>query len=372
MRDTPALHIDWLTVSQMHEGAPDYGADLVVWYDPTTHEVKREQIYGAQIAGSWESSCRVRCVGGRVEFSGNPSKWGRLEAVGDGCGTLAEALAVASEIVQGEGLPAFEERPVLEHQGERLHRGPRVSRVDVAGCYLLGGPEETRAYSLWVETQSVFKKKMERKGPESCSGGTVRRQLLLLYTKWLELQEALLHWKRKRVGDVEKAREYLTILSDVARVEGWVRREVRLGSDYLRETGLCWVEHWGEDTMMKEFQRVALGGEVSEFGAVTDWRSDVRERLLKLGLSERAANSRMGLLASWMAGFEVGPGVGMSQATWYRYKNDLRAAAGVDVTRAPNVVSLGVRMQQQARPVQARYATLADVRRLYAGLREVA
>ena len=101
--------------------------------------------------------------------------------------------------------------------------------------------------------------------------------------------------------------------------------------------------------MKKEFEALALSGESDEFGAVCDWRTEARARLLAMGLSERAASSRLGLLAEWMAGFRVGPDVGMSRASWYRYAVDLRRACGVDVTRAPNVVSLGSRMQRQAR-----------------------
>jgi hypothetical protein len=132
------------------------------------------------------------------------------------------------------------------------------------------------------------------------------------------------------------------------------------------------VESLSDETMLREYQKLSLAGEVSEFGAVNDWRTEGRDRLMALGLSERAANGRLGLLASWMAGFEVGPDIGMSRRTWFRYVHDLQAALGVDLRQSPNVVSLGVRAQQQARPVQARYATADDVRRLYAGLREVA
>lgn len=368
-----AVHIDWLTVSQVHEGAPDFGGDFVVWYDPTTREIKRTQMYGAQILGSWESSCRVRCLNGRVEFSGNPSKWGRLEAVGGGCASLPEALSVASAILQAHELPAFEMRSPIQHEGQWVHRSPRVSRVDLAGCYLLGGPVQTYSYSLWVESQGLGKqgKRMRRVGPESCVGGSARRQMLVVYTKWLELIEAFKHWKRKRVGNVDQAREYLHLLVQIAKLEGWVRRETRLGCDYLCETGLCWPENWSGETMLTEFRKYALAGELSEFGAVTDWRVDARVRLLSLGLSERAASIRLGVLAEWMAGFLVGPGVGLSRPTWYRYVKDLQIACGVDIRQPPNVVTLGVRMQQAARPVQARFATFEDVTRLYADLPQV-
>lgn len=81
------LHVDWLTARQEHPEAPDFGSVLRVDFDPDG-AVQVERMIGedvrlslaASAPASRSSHLRVRSWRGTVEVSGNPSKWGRVEA----------------------------------------------------------------------------------------------------------------------------------------------------------------------------------------------------------------------------------------------------------------------------------------------------
>lgn len=397
------LHIDYLTVSQLHPCGVDWGQDRLVRVDLATGRIVRETVTGAQVTGSFRAAVRVRCVGGRVEVSGNPSKWGRLDAVGDGCRSMGEALGTYNDILAELGLPLFSIPDRLRLRGnpgdiryvssstpprrpssrvpmadgpravETVRQGPIVTRVDIAGCIVLGSADSAAAYTRWVGTQRAGKKRghvMEQKGPESYCGGTTRGQQLRVYSKGPELAEALRDWRRRHDDDRDAAVEYLTELSARATAGGWVRREVQLGRDYLRESKLRWAEEWGDSTMSIEFAKFALGGEGCDVGAVNDWRTMALGALMGQGLTERSAQLCIGTLSAWMSGFD--PRAGLSQATYYRRAKQLREALGVEIRSPPNVVSLGSRIRAVSHPVVARPATREDVRRLYSGLRAVA
>lgn len=374
--ENPALHVDWLTVSQQHVDAPEWGSSLLVDYDFKTREIIKQVIKSEQLQGSWESSLLVRCVGGRVEVSGNPSKWGRLESVANGCRSVFAALDVYNAILADLELPAFScpDRLIVMGEGgardRTMDHGARISRVDIAGCLVLGAEASVRPYIDWLEMQRIGKRGQpyDRKGPLSLLAGTRRRRQSAVYGKALEVIEQSKRWARRHLVDAEAAASYLVRLSDRLSVGGWCRREARLGTDYLSSAGLQYVSEWDEAIMLREWLSYGVTGEVEEVGAVIDWREEAMTRLQAMGLGERAARQRMETLLAWMAGADCSPGPGRSRATFFRIAADLRKAVGVDIRSVPNVVSLGSRAQQLARPVQARYATRADVVQLYSGL----
>ena len=374
----PALHIDWLTISQVHADAPDWGSALMVEFDPETGEAVREVVKSGHLKGSWESSLMIRCVSGKVEVSGNPSKWGRLESVGMGCATIFQAVKVYNGVLEGLGLPPFDypDRLVVGRAGERgaidriVRKGPRVHWVHIAGNAILGSRESLGPYFDWLSTQRVGLRghALESKGSLSVRAGTRRRRTLAIYAKGAEIAVQLARWRRKSktVQDADVAQAYLIALGERCEALGWVRREVRLAGDYLKAQGLQWVEEWDENTMHKEW--AAFGISTEEVGAVVDWKGEAMARFLARGLGERAARQRVETLLAWMGGADVGPGPGRSQATWYRIMGDLRDIMGVDIRSRPNVITLGSRAQTLARPVSARVATWADLQALYRDL----
>lgn len=364
-----ALHVDMLWASQLHEDCPDFGSDLVVWFDFETGQPKHEVVKSAVIEGSWDTRLIVRSRAGRVEVQGNPSKWNRPEAVAGGCATVAEGLAVFNEVLRLHGLPEFVSRPqVLKPDGKWMETGPRLQWVHIASVFSLGSADCIGPYIDWLSTQRVGRSGLpfDKKGAQSVLAGTRRRRERAIYGKGAELREAAKKWARKRKVDGGPVVEYLLALADRCDALGLMRDEVRLAGDYLVTVGLEWADAWTGETMKKQWADYAIQGGGS--AAVTDWKGQAMGRLLQSGLGERAARQRLETLLAWMGGVDVSPGPGRSLATWYRIAKDLRDVLGVDIRSRPNVVTLGSRVQQLARPVEARPLTAADVRELYRGL----
>lgn len=373
---SPALHVDWLSLSQEHAECPTWGSTLRVDYDLNTGVVVQEVVKSEQLKGSWESSLLVRATGGRVEVSGNPSKWGRLESVGQGCRSVFQAVTVFNTVLADLGLPLFTypDRIQVTGQGGAIDRtarqGPRISWIHIASLLILGSADALPYYFNWLSTQRVGRRGhlVESKGPLSVRAGTRRRRSLAIYAKGDEVKAQLAHWKRKRSGDVdlEEARRYLSILAERCDALGICRREVRLSGDYLATKGLQWVEEWTHQTMKDEWLEFSVSDD--EVGAMIDWKAEGLQRLIARGLSERVARQRLEVLHAWMNGDDVGPGPGRGKRTFYRIAADLREVFGIDIRNRPNVIAISSRMSSMVRPVRARVATLADVEALYQGL----
>ena len=373
----PALHVDWLSLSQEHAECPTWGSTWRVDYDLNTGAVVQEVVKSEQLKGSWESSLVVRAAGGRVEVSGNPSKWGRLESVGLGCRSVFEAVNVYNRVLSGLGLPLFTypERIRVTGQGGAIDRtvrqGPRISWIHIASLVILGSADALPHYFNWLSTQRVGRRGhlMEPKGPLSVRAGTRRRRSLAIYAKGAEVTQQLARWQRKRSGvvdELDEARRFLSILAERCESLGICRREVRLSGDYLATKGLQWAEEWSQNTMKDEWSEYSVSDE--EVGAMIDWKAEGLQRLIARGLSERTARQRLEVLHAWMNGDDVGPGPGRSKPTFYRIAADLREIFGVDIRNRPNVIAISSRLSPMVRPVHARVATLADVEALYQGL----
>ena len=375
----PALHVDWLSLSQEHAECPTWGSTWRVDYElknGAVGAVVQQVVKSEQLKGSWESSLLVRATGGRVEVSGNPSKWGRLESVGQGCRSVFEAVDVYNTVLAGLGLPLFTypDRIQVTGQGGAIDRtvrqGPRISWIHIASLEILGSADALPYYFNWLSTQRVGYRGhlMEPKGPLSMRAGTRRRRSLAIYAKGDELKEQLAHWNRKRSGgvDLDEARRYLSILAERCDALGICRREVRLSGDYLMTKGLHWAEEWSQNTMHDEYIQFTVNN--TEIGAMIDWKTEGLQRLVALGLTERTARQRLEVLHAWMNGDEVGQGPGRSKATFYRIAADLRKVFDIDIRNRPNVIAISSRLSPMVRPVRARVATLADVEALYQGL----
>lgn len=373
----PALHVDFLDVWQQHDDAPEWGSARRLDIDMQTGELQYQTVKSGQLKGSWESSLMVRSFGGRVQVQGNPSKWGRSEAVALGCPSIFQAVKVYNGVLEQLGLPLFHypDRIKVYGHGDAIDRtvlkGPRVSRIDIAANLILGSPESVSHYIDWILTQRVGRRgqPFRVKGDLSVLAGSRRTRQRACYGKADEILEQIKRWRRKRQGDNEEVTCYLNALRDRLHSQGWLRDELRLYTDYLSRSGLAYVENWSDETMLEQWQ--AFKVDAQEVGAVIDWKSEVFARLIARGVGERAARQRLEVLLAWMGGIDVGPGQGRSQATFYRIAKDLREVAGVDIRGRPNVVTLGSRAQTLARPVAARVATLADVQALYTGLPEL-
>jgi hypothetical protein len=363
-----------IRLSQEHAFAPEWGKSRLCEIDLDSGEVLWESTRSDWLEGSFSTKALLRSAGGRVELMFNPSKWGRPDAVSCGCRTMGQAIAVANEVLRLAGLPefTFPDRVVLVSPGrgvDTVRQGPRVHEVHIAAVRLLGSAAGVGCYLDWLTTQRFGRKghALKQQGPRSVRGGSKRGVELAVYDKADEIENSAAKLQRKRTGDKDEQDRmglYLKALAGRLRSVGAVREELRWHGQQLKRYGYQYAEEWSGTTMHELWEKQAL--KVAEVGGVVDWQGEAKVRLLALGLSERLAASRLRDLHSWMSGGDVRDG--RSRETFYRIARDLRAALGVDIRERPNVVTLGSKAQQLARPVTARYMTEADAEALYQGL----
>ncbi len=322
--------------------------------DPETGELERETLLGDSVEGSWSTALRVRCMGGRVEVSGNPSKWGRLDAL-TGLGTMGACVDVYNRVLVQLGLPPFcRGWYTRSDEGEYWYDGPRISRVDLTRNLLLGSASGASVWLDWLEGQRWGKQlRFHRAGASTVQAGGRRRRQHVCYDKALELRANYKRWARSRSFQREKAKAYLDRLADYCELYGIVRQEIRLGTQWLSENGgYALADNWSEETPIELF-RAHVGIETLEAGVMSDYRSGVYDMLIGAGVGQTQSSRAQAMFMTWLAGGDWR--LGLKQAAQYRYAALLRKHCGVDIMRPCNVQQMSSHVRPvvvEARPLQ--------------------
>jgi hypothetical protein len=355
------IHIDWLSVSQRHVDAPDWGAFRRVDLDAQTGELRSERIVGDTVQASWDTSLRVRSAGGVVEVSGNPSKWGRLDAV-CGISDLWQCIEIYNEVLTVLGLPVFERRGEwveIERNGEGGERhvdGPVVTRVDLTRN-LIVGRAGVSGYLDWLEGQRWgLRLPFHRLASSTVSAGRRDRRQRVAYDKARELAANLTKWKRSRSLERDGAVEYLSQLIDWAESVGLVRDEIRLGRKMLRETKYRCAENWVAGTATELFSECD-DIKTLEAGAMSGYGHEIFDRLVVHDIGPRLAGQISGRVGLWLNGQDWR--VGLSKAAMYRYAGLARKHCGLDMLRPCNVRSLAVSVRPKV--LEARELGASDL-----------
>lgn len=358
-------HIDYLTLNQLHEDAPEWGSVLDVWFNPETGDVERQVMLGEQVEGSWSTSLRVRSSGGRVEVSGNPSKFGRLEAI---CGLpdLGSCVDIYNSILRELGLPEFTSGPVYralapvdpsQNGGDTVDSGARISRIDLTRNLVLGSKVAAARFLDVMEGQRWGQRlPFERtKGTTLKAGKGGRRRARVLYIKAPELLAHRQTWARSRSLEREGAVEYLQRCAEWADEIGLVRDEIRLGTNALSEIGYQWVSRWNMGTVQELFEGSGDLGGVG--GSVTDYDEGIYDALLASGQSERMASQMANMVVSWMSGRDVRKG--LSKTVFYRQAKIIRDVTGLDLRADPSVARIGTIVRPVV--IEAKPLSFSDV-----------
>ena len=338
-----SVFIDWLSVSQEHAECPIWGSTRRVEFALDSGELHSEVVRGDQVQGSWDSGLHVRATGLRVEVSGNPSRWGRLDNL-FGLSTMAQCIDVYNRVLKSLDLPIFELRsicqPLAPLGADRMRDGPVISQVHVTRN-LAVGRGGVAPYLDWLSAQSYGRLPYNRTHATTVSAGHVARRKHVSYDKASEIREHSARWRRSRSSDKQdqksEADSYLTQLADWCDEVGIVRDEVKLGRKYLPETGYRYPEKWTEDTAAK------LHSENSEIstmnaGAMSNYGHEVYERLRSVGHTERQARSMANAAAGWLAGQDWSTGLGVRARQ--KYAKALRETCGLDLRRPANMRAL--------------------------------
>lgn len=345
MHPTDPYHVDWLTIAQQHApgSVPDLGDGLVMRVDPdgviewvSARSLGHEDSHGHSI--------QVRSHGGLVEWSGNPSRWGRWDNV-FGLGFVA-ALQVVNDSLLSLGLPPFTSEPLAGRSADGSDAGTRygeqsvvptgaiVRRIDVARNFSTGETVSTVVRALGQG--SWYGKSGHPGGPGSMSWGSRRSRFFKCYDKSAEIRSH----KAPRIASESEYQEvvaYRERLAEWCESVGLVRWEMQLGRDGLRSNGLRHLRGFemgkvvalAESGRKKIWPSVGLGG-----------LSDVARYLESTGVSPRTAQVCQGLAFQWAAGEDVFRAIQdrYSPATAYRYRSLLQGC-GLDVRHPPKDVT---------------------------------
>lgn len=348
------LSVDWLTVFQFHDEAvlPVVGATWRVETAIETGETVSKMVTGMEFAGSYETALRVRCDGCRVEVSGNPSAFDRLDNV-FGVPSVAAGLDVFNRVLLSLGLPPFEETEVTHlalrqfaHSDTVMGAGPKITRVDICENWACGDASlALRCLSGYVHHGK--RGHLYGNGKTVDWGGGQR-----VYTKYYEKGEDV-DTKRQEVekairkcqsaedeGPLKLRLSYLDRLSAWCASVGVVRHEVSLKRRQLYRLGLQRPGAWGVVDMGEVIESYRFHKRLNvESGELLN----VAERLQVEGVKEREARRAELAFRAWYTGADLR--VEMPKTTFYRVRK-LLLLCGVDVGSPCDIAVLPVRVQR--------------------------
>lgn len=356
------VFIDWLRLVQQHPDCPVWGSTRRIETDLETGEVQWEVVRGESVRGSFDTGLYVRSTGSEVSVSGNPSKFARLDNL-VGLTTLDACMDVYNAVLRDLGLPLFELQcmasTVGDFGGERLRIGPTITDVHVTRN-LICGQGGDRAFLDWMSSQHLGRLPYTLTAETTVQAGTLARRQHQLYLKGPELRAHALKWRRARSPDKlevkDEAVAYLERLIDYCEKNGVVRDEVKLGRKWLQESAFRYPEQWCEETASK------LHADNSEIetmnaGALSNYGSEVRAKLIGAGISERQAGLMANAVSGWLAGQVWDQGLGVRARQ--KYCKALRQHCGLDLRRPSNVRALAVCVKP--RVLEARELELTDL-----------
>lgn len=328
-------HVDWLTVSEVRSSGPDLVEDYLLSYDAETGELNYRTGSGFTLEGSFDSRIRIRSVDGRVTWSGNPSRFGRPDAL---FGLdFASAWSVVQQTMEMVGLEPF--NLTTRHNVPTVHSdsrmvtngaGAMLRRIDIAEVMSVTPVSDVPAVLRALGQMTVHGKSPVHYG-SGLRVGSRRGKQVVVYDKGQELRA---HSK----GD-----EYLERLSAWASEVGLLRWETRYGDQYLRHRGLDNVKTWLDE-----------GSWESEVVNVVDFRdsmlpsvgsgqlSDVVPSLLDFGVGRQLADRLAGYAYRWASGEDVWSQI--PAGSRYRHRRILVDVCGIDIRRPmQDVTTLKVR-----------------------------
>lgn len=322
-------HVDYLAMRQSHEGAnlPRINDGAVIRIN-AEGEHENTTLRAFQIAGSFESSCFLRCDGETVDFIGNPSRWGRPDNVFGY--SFSECLVIVNRILVEHDLPPFT-AGVRSYrlnkgggQGEVRHfwTGATISRIDITENYATGSPEQAHSFMRWLSTQKLGSKKTKSYADYETVdfGAGSKRNYFKVYNKGIEL---LKHNKAKPETDSFQKQGRLESIDKIAQwvsEQGLVRAELTVKSKALHDLNCYYLGDLDMTVIEAEFKRHTSVFERAD--AEHDFLSELPRATL--------ATYRM-----WQAGDNLKIKLGKSQ--YYAHRNKL-LPFGIDIAIPSSVV----------------------------------
>lgn len=237
---------DFMTVRQDHPPHRPLSAAVESRYDRDKDGFYPRPV-SVSIASQCDASFQVMSDGRRVTWSGNPSRFARLESV-RGL-TVDESKAFINASLLALDLPPFSDGtfgaaiqgPASKSGADWIHDGAVVSRCDATTNIALGSPADRRNFLHARERVSPCRLKPSYNEGTLYYGYHSRERTLRLYDKAEELTAKAVKHVRKHSPQME---DYLRALVSDLDTQGTIRVELQ-AKRTLKRRG---VEHWGQLT----------------------------------------------------------------------------------------------------------------------------
>jgi II/X family phage/plasmid replication protein len=236
------VFIDWIHLSQKHDGLPDLNGGFFMETDENDSEKWRTAKH-LIVEGSHDSSIKLRSFAGTVEMRGNIGRWCRSDNLFNL--DFPDTIRRANEILDCFSLPAFSDDGDYweNNKGEVCSLGAQVSKLDLTRNYLTGSQHDAAAFMAWLDGQSLPYIRRGRKigSTTVCWGSPTGRFMLIAYDK---AQEMLDHAKdAEHRAEIKDSKVY-----KYCRENGLIRVELKLRRQELKDKGLRFL---GDITMEK-------------------------------------------------------------------------------------------------------------------------
>lgn len=301
---TENIFIDWITLSAENDGRwPIVNNGYSVHYDQREQPENTTERF-LQVEGSYSSKATVRCTHELLEISFNPSRYHKPENLFGV--TYEQAIQVTNAMLEEIGL-----QPLQEFT---------VTRFDVTLNIETGSKRNLQEYLR--QGRKIKLPRMKTIGRWNNPEYKNSRKRIKIYDKADELEDNALkdakRWKhRYKITEVQEEEHHLERCRAYCEKRGIARVELQLGRHWLDDNNLRESKDINHEKLVEHFMKQTEGiiKSVEEFEeADLEW-------------------PYIGTYYLWKSG--ENPAEHMSKNTYYKHRNHIRDATGIDIAIHP-------------------------------------
>lgn len=351
------------------ETGEDVDAFLITDSDGLDYDVRCFSLH----RGSYETTLRIRLVAGRLEVSGNPSSYGRLDNVFGV--SLDQAIDIYNSVLESLGLPVFsvgEERRMWL-QGEQKfvteYTGVRITRVDYC-TNLSTGTGNIIPFHQWLARQKLYRSSSKDETLDKVSqkwnfstvplsesttwinvkaydkADQIENVLIPEYEKKLKKAVKEGHLSRQQADLLyNEANEYLINLACWCAEVGLSRVEYSLKNRWFNQHD--GMGHWKPietETELLEF----VGQEFEKIGTRMG-------KVYQVDSMDSLTNTEFAMVQVWKSGQDVKTSGRVGKSQFYNLRKSILKKTGYDIAARP----VGLTSTIEMRPVYFQMKPLA-------------
>lgn len=342
------MFFDWLACYQEFDfELPVISDDGYCYFDFVNGEVAKPRQNRVHHEGSYSTSITVHVKGNRLEMSGNPSRFNRLDNL-FGFTTLDQCFAVYNSILASLGLPLFTKCTRLgfievEKPNGSIRLAPIVDGAILTCIHITTnmavGQGCVETYIKALASQSYIRRR-GRLHPDgkTCDWlslmGNARELYPSVYDKAHEITKHSLPNVKRKFGENSDEYRYLTDLVTYCKQQGVTRHEQKLNSPYLKKHNLCFYGLGDLMTHLTDLHNDFLNLDKKLQVSAMDLRT-ITQTLLDQGIctNTKSANATALIAINWMHGQEFD----LSGGQVRQHRARLRKI-GIDIAKPCNLL----------------------------------